>query len=463
MSQDYRLTEIYRNMSSAKSSSFNSLTQAYSDVLCGLNEALLGSSSTTHASLPKYYANLNSLLANETPFPVFKAKTEVMFTPDSGQQVDFSTLDPKAALNCILSGTIDGVSSEIKVRHVVKTAEIKGKPIANRGQIMEGVLGAALFARLIARPNKAITSSDVCAIIQDLANHKVGNSAKINRRVNGVDHIADEFELQVTLKSLAMDSFLDPRTLSYAISFAQWDAVIAYANDTVRHYATLFEKNKKPDNVTVIADGVSHETTSKVDVEMRLEGEVLQQFSLSVKQGNTKIIGQRGSGGQTASRQKQFEILNSIWNEFGIDISSIRTAFEASSTLEAGYEVGYKRAARLLEQALQVNYSGALTNILKGIISFGTLNDSNVRLLQIHEKGYYVLNLHKIHERLTDDYRIKAKYIGDKAHPEVWLYDEKSKTPLLTIRTFSTKAGYVRTYIEKEELLIKLTKVRKSK
>ena len=107
--------------------------------------------------------------------------------------------------------------------------------------------------------------------------------------------------------------------------------------------------------------------------------------------------------------------------------------------------------------------------MVDGIKYFATLNDDRVRLVQFGQRGYYVLDfkrLDKLYDR--NDINLTSRLVYGKTSdgikiPKVFIYDNETNTDLLTIRMFRNAAGYVRNYIEKEALLLKLTKVRGTK
>ena len=110
-----------------------------------------------------------------------------------------------------------------------------------------------------------------------------------------------------------------------------------------------------------------------------------------------------------------------------------------------------------------------LKQMVDGIKYFATLNDDRVRLVQFGQKGYYVLDFKRLNQLYDrDDINLTSRLVYGKTSdgikiPKVIIYDNETNTDLLTIRMFRNAAGYVRNYIEKEALMVKLTKVRGTK
>jgi hypothetical protein len=463
---DYRLKKAYEQVykKEIKEGWFpETLTRAYGEIDT-ISESIIGPA--TPASLPGYYDKINDFLASNpvVSFPVMLKGLEKEFTPDPGQRILYTIRDPQAARDTTLTGTIDNVPANIKVRHIVKTAALKGKSFGNRGQIIEGVLGAALFARLKARPNEEITADDVYKTIQELSETEQDSTTfkTLTKRVEGKEGVEDTFKLEVRLKALPMQSFLSVDTVRLLISENQMDGIVSYTNRTAPRYANHFEGNEQHDYVEVISDGVSFEATSKVDVTLKANNKVLKRYVLSIKEGNTKIIGQKGSGGERAGRQKQYEILESLWKDFGISIGAAESTFLGSASIETAYEIAYEEAANQLSNAFVTNYRSAVQNITKGVIKYGALGEPHLRLVQFTDKGYYSLNFKKLADTVVHDKIHLAATFSNKTRPIISIFDKISGTPFLTFRVFRTSNGYIRNYIEKEDLLINLTKVASS-
>ena len=491
---DYRLKEAYKLVCNKQYSSkllYKDLKEAYSDVLNNkaiLNEAVLNRSS--EISLPVYYDNLNRFLASQEPFEVVINNERKLFTPDPNQRVSYVDTNLSASLNMELTGTIEGLSGtqRIRVGNVFKSPEIKGKAGGNVGLALEGVLGAALFARLIARPNKKTDSGDVVfpniswdnvkSIIQELNENRINpTTVKMSKNLVGDGEVSDTFKLTVRMREESLNLFLNTSVVEKTFR-SHIPGILEYVNESADHYAYRFQKNHKYDSVEVISDGLSEESTSKVDVKMNIQGSSSENVTFSVKEGGKKLIGQKGYGGKRKTKAEVFGILAGVWQKLGVDVKDMEKAFEACSTIQAGYELVYAQAADRLNNKLtssdKETQVTAIEEIAKGILFYGTgantLHDpeANTKLIDFSEKGYYILDFKKL---LDSQYGLKtlvdtgklslaARY-EKRVRPQVVIYNANNKKEhFLTIRMFTTKAGYIRNYIEKEELLIKLTRIK---
>ena len=358
-----------------------------------------------------------------------------------------------------------------------KTADFGGlagkqDKVANKGEVAEGILGAATMARLIKRPGTDVTVEDVYAIIKQLPNTATGGI--VTKSAPEGDKISDEFELTVKLKPATYADFKDESKWPIVAGLAK--SIVKYVNSNVKAYSNFFEQNGRPDKVEVVSDGVSEETSSKTDVYMVYRDKNgdrrLQHFDLSAKTGATNQIGQVGSGGARATAEKQYEIISQLFNRFGADITPIENKFVSAKSIEKAYEYAYKQAAIDLKNKLKgmdddVEQS-FLKQLITGIKYFATLNNDKIKLVQFTDRGYFVLDFKKL-DRLfnNDQINLSAAYKlrtggGATPIPVVSIYDKISGQELLAIRMFRSSGGYIRSYIEKGDLLKKITKVRSS-
>lgn len=380
---------------------------------------------------------------------------------------------------------VPGAKGQLKVKttdgEMISTAAFKktadfgglaGKQgkVANKGEVAEGILGAATMARLIKRPGTDVTIQDVYAIIKQLPNTETGGT--VTKSAPEADKISDVFELTVKLKPATYADFKDESKWPVMAGISK--SIVQYVNSNVKSYSNFFEQNGRPDKVEIVSDGVSEEKSSKTDVYMVYRDEAgerrLQHFDLSAKTGTTNQIGQVGSGGAKAAPEKQYEVISGLFNRFGADLTPIKEKFLAAKPMEKAYEYAYQQAANDLQNKLKgmdddVEQS-FLKQLITGIKYFATLNNDQIKLVQFTDKGYFVLDFKKL-DRLfkNDQINLSATYKlrtggGATPIPVVSIYDEISGQELLAIRMFRSSGGYIRTYIEKGNLLKKITQVR---
>jgi hypothetical protein len=438
-----------------------------------IKEAMVSSSSP--ASIPKYMDGINALLAQPNISVKVGKSGEFKFTPDPGQKVS----NEYSRINGQGQNHLGKDTDYIVAGNIFKGPAIKGGSegkkedyFGNKGEVAEGILGCATMAKLIKRPGADISSADVLNVIGQLPD----NGELVKTAAETESNITDKFNLVVKLKPDAFKSLKNTELLSKKMS-KEINSIKDYINDAVRRYSKMFEINGRPDAVDIVSDGISNEAGTKTDVELIYNNEkgkrVVKNFDLSVKTGTTKQMGQVGSGGARMTIDQRFDILKTMWTRFGVDVDSVKDQFLKAKNIEDAYDIAYIEANRQIQQELAGSNEDEEKRFLKqmvdGIKYFATLNDDRVRLVQFTQKGYYVLDFKRLNKLFDQDKlnltsRLVYGKSGDGVRlPKVIIYDNETNTDLLTIRMFRNAAGYIRNYIEKEALMVQLTKVRGNK
>ena len=379
-----------------------------------------------------------------------------------------------------LPDPIDIDGNKVTWNQLEKTAEFGsrsgGEKVSNKGEVAEGILGCATFARLLKRPIAPITDSDIKAVMKRLPTDAPdkGGWHELTLTARETDNpIADFFTLTLNLKSDTYKDFINPE--KWALMNNISNNVVSYVNDNMDKYTKLFAKNGKVDAVKVIADGVSGETDTKVDVFLThsLDGgpeKTLQHYDMSVKVGSTKQMGQVGGGKKAQGvSTERFFILKEMFEKFGADLSVIEKQFMSSETINDAYVIAYSEAAKQINTHLTTEDKEVdwLMQFLNTIKFFATLNDDRVKLVQFEDTlsgGYYVLDFKKL-DRMMDKNKVdlEAVFIDDKAQPKITIINKVNNKPFLSIRKKQAQNdGYIRNYIEKEKGLVELIKVRGS-
>lgn len=424
----------------------------------------------------KYLPIIQQMLDKGAEFLVGKDGDQGSFIAKKGQKI--------TARNQMLQGTIEGKPAEIKVGNIYKSAEMKaalsGKApqerIANKGEIVEGIYGAATMARLINRPNADITPQDVYKVIAGLPNVPQGGSYTVNAKETNND-ISDNFELIVKLKAQPYADLKNTKKIDAMMGNIVRSVIAFVNNETIPRYAKLFSENGRPDSVDIISDGISDETGTKTDVKLIYKDEngqpirELLKYGQSVKVGAVKQFGQVGGGAARDTLEKRFEKLEFMWEKFGVDIESLRQNFITANRIEDAYENAYDTAAKILNDKLATANDDQekmfLKKFINGIKYFATLNDDSVNLIQFDEKGYFVLDFKRLDKLLDNgmDLGVSVQKGTAKSDPtiklpKITIKDNKTGTPFMSIRMYRTSSGYIRNYIEKEAGLKNLTKAR---
>ena len=255
---------------------------------------------------------------------------------------------------------------------------LKPKIRANMGDVAEGVFAAAIAVRFTNR-NTTVTKSDVNSLIQGLPTPVSRNKGKVVQKTFKADNkdidLKDDVILKIALAEANMSFLLDSRSQSALSSYI--DSAVKYANDQkVQKWAKLVYENGRYDKIEITADGLGGQTTTKVDVDVKITDDqnVLQNVDIkvSLKAGDVNQFGQQGG--------TLFEITGNkdgykeYWNRmFGIDISSKKSAYDqlkaVNHNTSGAINLIYDYVADELQKKLNGNSSQSTLTTLGGSYS----------------------------------------------------------------------------------------------
>lgn len=343
---------------------------------------------------------------------------------------------------------------------VMNSSFVHADKLANRGEIAEGILGAAMFSKFTKRaPAEEIaqvTTQDIERVLNSL---KQSGEDTYEVTVNDADNQhADRVKFQLVLKTKPYQDLMDPgKREALKNEFA---SAAAYVNTPMaERYSRYFYLNGKADEINVVSSGAASETSSKVDVFVEVNGRRLK-LNTSLKVGGVKQFGQVG-GSETASMQK-------LWSYFGIDIEPYIKKFEKKRQADQfeALEYMYRSIADQLSEELagdnDTEEAQFVTNLSKAVTFFATLGDPNVELVDFSKGGFKILRFKNLVEKMRT-VNLTASYKEAKGRPEIGIHDvENPKRELISVRVKieNKKDGpYVRNIVEKGPLLEEITKV----
>lgn len=343
---------------------------------------------------------------------------------------------------------------------------VHGGKLANRGEIAEGILGAAMFAKFTKRSGKeeigTVTVRDIEQVLEQLQ--------QVSEDVYQVDvqdadnKHADRVSFKLVLKTKPYQDLMNPANRDTLKN--EFASAAGYVNSNMaERYSRYFYLNGKADDIAVIADGAASESSSKIDVWVAVrtpDGNMRRlKLNASLKAGPVKQFGQVGGSEDTS--------MIKLWDYFGIDVRPWVKEYNDLRGRDQFQAVGmmYKRVADKLSRNLkaagvksEVNF---INDLAHAVTFFATLGDPGVELVQFDKGGFKILRFGNLAHKLnTVD--LTATFVEGKARPEINIHDvHDPKNILVTIRAkIETKPSgdlYVRNIIEKGKLLEELTKV----
>jgi len=340
----------------------------------------------------------------------------------------------------------------------------KESSISNRGEVSEGILGAAMFAKFTKRqPGEevgTITSADITNVLDTLQSQ--GNDT-YSVTVNDADsEIADTISFVLRLKTAPYQDLMNP--LKRKLITNELNSAAAYVNSAMaERYSKYFYLNGRADEINIMADGAASETEKKSDVwvGIRDKNGAMRTLKLnaSLKVGGVAQFGQVG-GSDTESMTKLF-------GYFGINVEPYVAKFENQYKKDPikAVEYMYRQITEELQSRLTGNddteEARFVDQVAQAVTHFATLGDPNVELVDFDKGGFKILRFKNLQYKLRN-IDLTASYTG-KTRPEISIHDvENPKKELIAIRckVENKKSGpYVRNYIEKGSLLEEITKV----
>jgi len=343
---------------------------------------------------------------------------------------------------------------------------------ANMGDVAEGVFAAAVGARFLYK-NQTITYSQVSSVLRQLsASGRSRVPGKNGFRVEMVRPspnlgiaLQDDVRIFVSLAETNMNFLLNPGNTASLRPYI--NAALAYANSiTVRQWADLVYTNRRYDKIEIISDGLSGQTTTKVDVRVKItddEGNLRPvNINVSLKAGDVKQFGQLG-GTEFSDLVKFFNnlfgignILNQHSNRYE-QMTKVNHQYDEALRFLYG-EVQRTLTARLASAATSANLMNIVGN---GINYYATLNEENVQLVQLNNSEAKIYQFQGVGERLQNyAYESRLSYSGEKRLPQIDINNSDGKL-LLRIRVKGENKRdrngrsytYFRNYVEKGEFL----------
>ena len=335
--------------------------------------------------------------------------------------------------------------------------------LANRGEIAEGILGAAMFAKFTKRAPSAeiaqVTVQDIERILGSL-NSKEKDIYSVTVKDADNKH-ADTITFDLFLKTKPYQDLMDLKKRDALKS--EFSSAAAYVNTpNAERYSRYFYINGKADSIEIIANGALAEKSSKVDVFVQVNGKKLR-LNTSLKVGGVKQFGQVGGS--------EIESMTKLWRYFGVDIGKYTNKYEKMRGQDQfqALEYMYRSIADQLSAELagdnDTEEAKFVTNISNAVSYFATLGEKNVELVDFSKGGFKILRFNDLVQKLRN-VNLTASYKEAKGRPEIGIHDVANpKRELVSVRVKieNKKSGeqYVRNIIEKGPLLEELTTVQK--
>jgi len=348
---------------------------------------------------------------------------------------------------------------------------------ANYGNVAEGVFAAALAARFTGgRTKRDTTAFDVYNILNQINPSPIPGkkSSKAVIQTSAPNAIAgvgnDTIITEITLAQVNMEFLRNPNNRDALLDYVI--ASLAYANrDSVRQWVRTIYTNGRRDTVKIMADGLTNERTTKIDVKVSITNKEQGQLkgvniNASVKADDVKQFGQ--VSGEDFSSVSRF-----FTTAIGDGIVGESASFERETQGPAKMRKIYKAADVIIDNNLSLDPKGMATKIGTGISRFATQDNAGVvdpsgdtiELINLSKGEATIYNFKNVAQKLSE-FRLKSEYKtgGKNDLPTIVIRESESNKVVVQFRSRVenkvNKNGvpylYYRNYIEKGQFLTEL-------
>lgn len=343
----------------------------------------------------------------------------------------------------------------------------KPKVNVNRGDMAEGVAAAAIATRFLHK-DEPIKASDVFSLLTKLSKKPIKNYAgKQGKYINAEydspnknPKIKDLVKIYISLSDVNMTALLDPA--SRPILEELVDSSVAYVNSViVSKWAKLLYENNRFDTIEVTSDGLGGQTTTKVDVRVKVTDDkgklVPVNINISLKAGDVKQFGQVSG----AEFEKQIQLWDTLFG-YGSKIESMRKTYETTmfKKKDPGTAIGkvYEQISKLLNRDFKSSPTKILKKMSEGLNYYATSGEKDVTLVQFEGGTASVYKFDDIYAKIGKLKFTASVEYGASELPTLMISSGGSS--LFKVRTkqeFKPDGSpYVRNYVEKEALFTKL-------
>ena len=476
----------------------NYFTESFeaSDLLRLVEQVMLSEVGLPASQIKKYPERIQLFITKietpEEPFTLTDGST-VVLPADKNEEL-LSRLrdaleDPARLSGTLYAITANGnrISTGKLAKSNVYTASKKLR-ISNKGDVIEGLLGVALFISL---RGDIPTKQRIIDTLEELDSQPDTNSSemKISKSLESKSRAkrapkkpdgkgGEEPVIPVKLKvALNTGNFKDlVSSEKRDLLKSEYANVLRYSNsDYFRNFRdnVVFDRANPPQNsVGVSVVGAEEQTESKADLKLFKDGELI--FAQSLKYGSRQL-GQVGG----KNPEKVFGWFNKIFGlEMPEELKSRYVQTLPKPTKEEFYRISSVLFGQIYKDAKRKLSSNEYQEILlKALRASSVGEDSNIDLLNFEKNKFRLLDFEKIEElspylNLDIDFQPSPDIIPERGgYPRLTVFDPRQsvvpnkENTLFTVRPkYENKGPVLRFYVEYGDLVDNvLTKVNENK
>ena len=290
------------------------------------------------------------------------------------------------------------------------------KPLKfNRGDVGEGVLGAALVAKFINRPktlkdsNVRLTKQMIDKVLDDIFRRATHSKEyKVNDILVKQHKISiDKINFSINLPSAAAEllSSKEDRKVVYDL----YESSIEYIEETWMKEILIFATNGQIDSVDISSDGVGDQKGTKADIKLKVNGkDYSRQISLKVKGGDQFF---QVSG-------HEFEKQKTLWSDIlKLDMKSMESKYTTAlknydksqfflsredkrveavkDMLKNATAIVYREAAKQMQAKVKSKDSAFFINLATLVFQGATKGNETIELVSLANGKFKQLRFNK--------------------------------------------------------------------
>jgi len=349
----------------------------------------------------------------------------------------------------------------------------------NRGDIAEGLLGAAITAKLILRGGNKIGNITPDNVRGILSSSIKNNNQELSLRVSDKNSkIADNIIFTLKLPTGSMEIISNTKNWSKFEDL--FNSAVHYANSSdAERYSNYFYTNGKIDEVRIVSDGVSNQKGRKTDVQAvvsttdpttgQVRSRQLKNVDISLKADSIRY-GQHAAGGLQNSKEVWLDSAKRLFEPLGITIEM--PSFEKSDNPMRNFWIKiYEQANKKLNKELANASANKETTFIEKIADLinhhGSSGNQYMKLVSFEKGQSSIHSFSQLKRKLIEqkiDLTTKMTLGPRNGLPYIHIYDKNdpTKTGLLTsIRFYLTKTAATSVF-DKGTLLHNLTRIDKT-
>ena len=349
-----------------------------------------------------------------------------------------------------------------------KSLRILFKPSANKGDVSEGLLGAAIVARFINPSIEAITPNHIDKVLDDMRALYDGKIKIVENTWTIANAKPDEVQFKLSMPKTSLNALLINRNEVRPL----YGAVISYINSKdkvslikdICHSENGIYNNDQIDHVMVSSTGTENQRGTKIDVSVKIKRgdgkpvELKNLGNISLKSLGTKQLYQYG--GDKAENISEF-----FGNLFGISLpdeiqskyNSVKSSGDKIESIKVVFQYVYERIVSKLSG--EVDADEFVTHLANGIKNGalkakGSQSDDRIILVHLSKNDFHELDFNLVHEKLKG-HTISASLTTEGANPKIKIFAKKNNSEpklLISIRARRDGKG-MRILLEREKYL----------